>query len=479
MDLSGSTTKAFQKVIIAFLMLSYFQFGVPQHASGTGLQHDTVQKAPVLTLASVIEMALQSNRSLIGAEYGVEGRKLALVSAWSEFEWKLFPGADVGASDLHRRIGAGFTLGKKFSAGPMASLNPRVSNTQYERSDDDVGGEVGLMLTMPLLRGFGKAVNLNGVRTAEYALRTTNRFHYLAKINIVLATVGAVYDIVQQRELVDFYQEQTERFQRHAVMAKAKEKVGLATPIDAYRAEIRLQDARDSLNRAKEALRNAGGSLKLILASPLELAVQVVAPLDFKSLDINLEEAIAAALENRIDLKQAADDIQEARRASRVSENNLKPQLDLIANYSRTGSDIRLIDTFLPNEERWYVILSSSTDWSRTAEKAAYQQSLLTVKMANLNRWARIDSIQQEVRQQYDALQKAEGRMQIRNKQIDQARGKLALANVKFSHGMADNFDVIEAETELQTARVNWLAAKIEHIVGRYRLRGAMGTLIQ
>jgi outer membrane protein len=76
-------------------------------------------------------------------------------------------------------------------------------------------------------------------------------------------------------------------------------------------------------------------------------------------------------------------------------------------------------------------------------------------------------------------LQKTLERMQIRKDQIHQARGKLALAKIKFSHGMADNFDLIEAETELQQARSNFLAAQIEYIVGVYRLRAAMGTLIE
>lgn len=433
-----------------------------------------------LTLAAVIDMALATNRTLVGSAYGVEGRELGLESAHADFEWKLKPGLNAAANDDYRRIGAGVTLEKKIAMGPIASINPRVSRYRDDAGGDDtVGGEVQVTLTVPLLRGFGKTVNLDGVRAAEHSLRSAQRAYQLAKVNIVLSTVAAVYDIVQQRELVASYTEQTQRFYRHAVMAKSKERVGLATPIDTYRAEIRLQDARNELNRAKESLSNAGDRLKLILATPLETAFLVVAPMEFKSVDISLDQAIAAALENRVELQQAKDDIQEAARASRVSEHYLKPQLDLVAMYQRLQIDDDGVDPFGDGAEQWAVNLSSTTDWSRTAERAAYKQSLLGVRLARLNRWTRIDSIQQEVRQQFDALKKAEERMAIRNRQIDQARGKLALANVQFSHGMADNFDVIETETELQTARVNRLAATIDHIVGRYRLRAAMGTLIQ
>jgi outer membrane protein TolC len=291
----------------------------------------------------------------------------------------------------------------------------------------------------------------------------------------VLEAVAAVYNIVQQRELVNLYQAQASRFQGHAVVAGAREKIGLATPIDVYRAQIRLKDVQDNLNRAQEALRNAGDRLKIVLATPMEQAMEVVAPLDTQPVNISLAQAVETALEHRVELKQVEDDIEEAKRASRLSKNNLSPQLDMVTNYTRAGNDGF---SELP-EESWSVSLVSKTDWARTAEKAAYQQTLLTVRRARLNRSARVDTIKREVRQFYDALQKSQGRMQIRDDQIQQAGAKLALAKIKFNHGMADNFDLIEAETELQEARTNLLAAQVDYIVGIYRLRAALGTLIE
>jgi outer membrane protein len=434
----------------------------------------------VLTLTDVINLALHANRSLITSTYGVEYRKFSLDSAQSEFEWKLIPGADARATKDTSSIGAGVTVEKKFAQGPIAALSPKFVKINDDYADTgDYSGEFGISLTMPLLRGLGSEINLNSVRTAEYSLRTANRSHYLLKVNIVLEAVSATYDIVEQRELVHLYQAQTKSFQDHAVIAKTREKIGLATPIDVYRAEIRLKDAQDNLNRAHEALRSAGDRLKIVLATPLEQALQVVAPLEYQPLDITLEKAVTTALQNRVELKQVDDQIEEARRASRLAKNNILPQLDLVANYTRSGSDDQISRSMRLNEDFWTINLTTTTDWSRTAEKAAYQQALLAVKADELDRWTRIDGIKREVRQNIDSLIKAEERMQIRNEQIIQARGKLALAEIKFGNGMANNFDVIEAQTELETALVNLLAAKIEHIVGRYRLRAAMGTLIE
>jgi outer membrane protein len=75
-------------------------------------------------------------------------------------------------------------------------------------------------------------------------------------------------------------------------------------------------------------------------------------------------------------------------------------------------------------------------------------------------------------------LRKNKERIEIREEQIRQAEGKLALARVKFNHGMANNFDVIEAETELQRSRVDLLSVKTDYIVGTYNMRAVLGTLV-
>lgn len=436
------------------------------------------QTTSTLTLDDVIDLALRANRSLISSGYGVESQGLSVDVAQTEFEWKLFPHATAAATDEISRIGGGVTVEKKFTPGPVAAFNPEIVRNYGGDDTQTYGSRMGIALTMPLLRGLGSEINLNGVRVAQYSLRTAERSHYLVKVNTVIEAVAAVYNIVQQRELVELYQAQAKRFHSHAVMAGAREKIGLATPIDVYRAQINLKDAQDSLSRAQEALRSAGDRLKIVLAMPLEQAMQVVAPLVYQPLDISVAQAVETALQHRVELKQVDDDIEEAERASRLSKNNLLPHLDLVANYTRLENDDALAGATRMSEDFWSINLVSTTDWSRTAEKASYQQALLTVKRAMLNRSARVEGIKREVRQFYDALQKAEERMQIRNDQIDEATGKLALAKIKFGHGMANNFDLIEAENELQEARTNLLAARIEYIVNMYRLRAAVGTLI-
>jgi outer membrane protein TolC len=249
--------------------------------------------------------------------------------------------------------------------------------------------------------------------------------------------------------------------------------------MDVYRAQIRLKDTQDRLNRTQEALQGAQDQLKLILSFPVDKSLYVTAKMTYYPLMLTIEKALETAFENRMELDQAADEIENLERSSRVARHHIKPRLDLVGHYNHLGLEEPFESGSDTKENYWSIGLVSTTDWRRTSEKADYQRSLLAVKAAKLNRWTLIDTIRREVRQRFDALLKSEERMRIRKEQMQQAKGKLALAQVKFNHDMADNFDVIEAQTELQSARTNMLAAEIEHIVGRYHLRAVMGTLLE
>jgi len=427
-----------------------------------------------LTLNQAINLALQANRSLITSSFGLDSQTLSLNSSESVFDFTAVPQFNAGVTDSQKRAGAGVAFQKRFETGIEASVIPRIV-----RVEDQYSGEAGLSLKVPLLKGYGRDVNLDAVQGSRFSVRSSERSLFSAKVNVVVDTVSAVYAIIRQAELVDFYVVQADNMEAHAANAIMKEKVGLATPMDILRAEIRLKDIESSLAAAKEALSNAEDRLKLILAFPLEKRVAVKAPLSYDVLSIDLDEAVDTALANRVELEQYREDIDEAKRRSLVSKNSVLPQLDLVMDYGRYDDDRDFIQSMALEEERWSVFLEGSMDWSRTRQKNSFEQSLISIRTARLNYNVKKDDIVRQVRFQLESLKKAEENIRIRMQQRHQAEGKLAMANIKFNHGMTDNFDVIEAETDFLRASVDLLTAETAYIVGTYRMRSAMGTLIE
>ena len=249
--------------------------------------------------------------------------------------------------------------------------------------------------------------------------------------------------------------------------------------MDIYRAEIKLKGAQDGLSRAREALWDAKDRLKLILAFPMETDLNVSAPVHYKPIHIIMAEAVNIAISKRIELEQAADSVEEAKRRSVVAKGNTLPDLKLSLGYTKANYFDDESRTLYEDQDRWTVSLVNRSDWARTAEKATYRQSLLNVRTSQLNIDAKKDEIVRQVRRQIEALRKAEERIVLRKEQIKQAEGQLALAQIKFNHQMANNFDIIEAETELQQSQATLLSDKSEYIIGTYRMRAVLGTLIE
>jgi len=459
-------------VILVLLLFSISQNTFSQDHNSTSLNAvNTIS----LTLTEAIDFALRANRNLLQSGYGLQNQQLSLESTWSEFDIRVKPFSRAGVADGEGIIGGGVGFDKKFGSGIRASLSPGI-----EWADDQYTGTTGVSLGIPLLKGFGKKVNLDPVYGSQFSLRTAERTIYTSRVNVVLDTVFAAYDITKQTELVKLYAFQRDQLEGHATTARIKERAGLATPIDIYRAEIRQKDAESSLASSRESLSNAKDRLKLILSLSLEKDIHVSTPMTFEPVRITLDDAIKLALEHRVEIDQQQDSIAEARRNVDITKHNLLPRLDLVMDYERFGfSDQFREKVWFPGEDRWAFYLSSDTDWARTREKIAHRQSILNVKTVKLNLIQQEDEIKREVRRQLQALEKDLERIQIRRKQERQAEEKLALAKIKFNYDMADNFDVIEAETERQRAKVDLLSTETDYIIGTYRMRSVLGTLIE
>jgi outer membrane protein TolC len=404
----------------------------------------------------------------------LESSRLNLDVAESVFDVSVTPSTTAGVTDGESAFTAGVSLGKALYSGAVVSVAPELGF-----SDETYAGSVALALTVPLLRGRGEEFVRSGVRDSEFALRTDRRSYHLSRVAAVIGTVSGVYEILRLKDLEALYRAQISAMTFYAAASRIRKDAGLATPMDVYRAEIRLKDVEDSLSATLQSLGDAEENLKRLLAVDSARDLSVSAPREYESMGMETDEAVGLALASRIEMDQARDTLEERRRKASLARHNLLPQLDLQMGYRRYGSDQGSGGLTAFDEDRWTMSLVSTTDFARTAEKAAFRQSLIGIRNAELDLASLRDQITAEVKQALQVLEKNTERMDIRTEQIRQARGKLELSKVKYRHGMADNFDLIEAETEIQQAEANLLSVRTDYIVGLYQLRAVLGTLIE
>lgn len=462
------------------IVLVIFLLGVPETTWGGVLAPSVPSegKELVLGLADVMQRVRSGNRFLLQNELVIQGNRYARSTAEEAFDWKIQPVANLGFSkntdSSARSTGVSGMISKKSSLGIATTLSPSVAYVE----GGGVSSGVGLSLSVPLFRGFGKAYNYDTLYSADYALESSRRELSLAEVLKVLEAIRLSYEVVRQQSLKTMYRDQARRLQRHVVTIQLMERTGLGNQIDTYRVKIRQKDVQNQLAVARLAFKVALDRLKVLLALPSATVIRIEIPLTYEETKIGLVEAQEIASRHRLEREQSRSDLLEARRKSGVARERISPVLNLVASYRKNSFLEGLEGTQSFAGDYWSIGLRSDTDVARSSERAAYRQSLVTVRRRELQVENQDDLITIEVKKRLDALEKEAASIALRREQIVQARGKMRLAEIKFTHGMGNNFDFIEADGELLQARANLLRATVNYIVGQYQLRAGLGTLL-
>jgi outer membrane protein len=433
----------------------------------------------VLTLESAINIALSAQRRLGAAEGNVAQSEINVELAESDFDIKYTPKGDLGYSGGGREGRAGSTYGtgieifKKFTHGSSLSFFP-----SYTKTTDRHQTNLRATYTQPLLRGFGKEYTLAPLRQAQYSNRSALRNYYLAQVRLILQTIQGLYDVVRQESYAALEKESVGRIKKFCASTKMKEKIGLCDALDVYRAEIELKRAEDSLNQALDRLQDAKDSLRDTLALPLDREIKVDVPMEYQIMAISLEAAIATALEQRIEIDQVDDQLDEARRLQYMAKSNLKPELNVVVDYTSSGWDEAFTGAWTGKRDaKWGVGLQTSTDVGHVRERANYDQSMLNTAEAKRNAEQIRDNVILDVKRAMRALTRSHEKIMMQEEQIENSTKEFHLARVKFEHGLANNFDLIQAEKNLQSSKTGLVGAIIDHKVGQFKLLASLGML--
>lgn len=433
----------------------------------------------VLDIPAAINIAIGANRNLANSLDNVKQSQLSLELALSAFDVKITPSFDVGCigggnAGFGATVGGSLELCKKFSYGTRASVRPYITKDAHHYHSG-----VQAMIAQPLLRGFGKEFTLAPVYAAQFANRTAFRSAYSAGVDMVTRLIQAMYTVARTEEMLKLEMEAYERLKRFYTAIKVKEKIGMADSLDVYRTETEMKHAEDSIDNEKEAFEDAKDRVRELLALPLGKNITIVLEQDYSPLDPDVDQAIEAALANRIEIEQSLDRWKDTGRLTRIAENHLMPQLDLVLDFSNIGRDEIFTNSFTnERDSRWGVGFMTSTDWNKTAQQVAYQQSLFTKLTAERNYEQTQNIVIMEVKRAIRVLRRAGQKIELQKKQIHSSEGGLKLAKLKFDRGLANNFDVIQAEKTLRQALSSHLSAIIEHKIGEYRFLAAIGLLV-
>lgn len=313
--------------------------------------------------------------------------------------------------------------------------------------------------------------NIEKERSSEESLKAA-RFSYKdARETVVLAVGNAYLQSIAAKARVETAEAQVTTAQTLYDRTKDQQKAGLTPAIDALRAQVELQARQQQLIVARNELAKQNLTVARVigLAAGQEFVLTETAPyqeLTPQPLDIYLQQAYAS----RGDYQAALAQLRAAELSRRAAQAGHYPTVNVNANFGDIG--------VAPGQSNgtWQVmgginipIFAGNRVHSDVLEADA-QQKQARSQLGDLR--GRIDY---EVRTALLDLQAAADQVEVARSSVDLAEQALAQSRDRFSAGVADNLEVVQAQEAVAAAHESYIQSLYAHNLAKVELAYAIG----
>ena len=497
------------------------------------------QNAPplMLTLADALQVAARNSRDYQSGKEDVFRAALALDLEANDFRNLLFADAsteysmDYGGMEPARGLANTGTVSwqRKLKNGTLLTANFAIDLVRLLTPDraSSMGLAADATITIPLLRGAGRHIATEPLTQAErdvvYSLYVFARFKGSLAVRVASEYLSVLQQLDQVQNAEDNYRQlitstrrarrladagrlpqmQVDQAQQDELRARDRWiaaqqtyarrrdsfKITLGLPTDANvdldRAELkRLAQAPGSVGEAGPTTRPAGPATAPATVPSAEAPIELVQPTREGGgrLEMTAEKAVAIALDNRLDLRTALGQVNDAQRQVVIAADALRAGLTLVGTAdagSRRGlGSAGSPDAQLRPEKGVYTAgLLLDLPLERTAERNAYRNSYIALERATRSLQELEDQIKLQVRDDLRNLLQARESHVIQARAAELARRRVASTELFLEAGRAQIRDLLEAQEALVSAQNALTAAMVSYRVAELELQQDMGVL--
>lgn len=389
-----------------------------------------------ITLQEAIDIALENNYQLKQAENNKQLAEARVFSAKADF-----------LPNLNASFSGNVNVGRQFIQEDLSFA---------DRTTKGFGGSLNTGVTV--FNGFANIASLRQARAENQSATEENQ---RLKETVIFNTASRYLQVVLNEELLIIAQSTLQASRSQLEQIQAQVDVGSLPTVDLFNQEATV--ARDELTVIQRENTLAVSEAQLIRImqddsiTDIETEVPSVDELAIAPVDLNLNEMIDAALDNRSDFKAQQLAIQSNKQAQTIARANLLPSITASAGLSSRWSDqFRLPNPENPSE----TIIASFNDQFFDSQISRNIGFSLSIPI--FNRWNN--------RTNLDA-----SKIQLRNSQLE-------LDNVRFqiSEEVRQAYnDYTSIVKELESSQKSLIAAERAYETEQQRYEIGATTLIE
>lgn len=346
------------------------------------------------------------------------------------------------------------------------ALDKNESNSRNAILNPAYDGDVSLSVRQPLLRGAGTGVNRAAIRRAEIGVDRANFDLKGAVLDVVQSVESAYYNLAFAREQLTVRRLSLQLAEQLLEENRARRQTGVATDLDVLQAEVGVANARRGVLLAEQTVKDREDAL-LNLIGQFEFD-RPIGSVSFSFADVpavSFDASYQLARENDPFLASTAASIRQLEIDVRTAKNNRLPNLDVggAAGYNSRESSYSEASRRVWDGEgySWQVDLTLSVPWGFREEKARYRQALVSVNREE----ARLRQLDQnlvvQVRSAVRSVETNRASVEISALATQLSEQQYQLERARFDAGLSTSRRVLEAQDDLETARVNELQSRV------------------
>lgn len=334
-----------------------------------------------------------------------------------------------------------------------------------------------LSLQQPLFTGF----RLSSLRKAAAYNYNSTELEYDANTNDYAVKIyEAFWNFYNSEKIVELITEQLTGIKKHLADTKSFLENGLVTLNDVLKLEVQQSNIELKLIEAENnrdlARINFNRIIGLSLNADTEISATLLTPI---SENFSVNDLIREAKENRKEIKSLENKILGADEFVSAANAGWFPSLYLFGNLYYNKPNQRILPAKDEFRETWDVGVSLNWDlwnWGYTSSQSnqATELKLQTeTSLAQLN-----DVIETEVMREFLNYNKAIKKIDVANKNVEQAKENLRLTSDKYDQQLASSSDLIDAQTYLLEAETNLTTAMVSFEISKAKLEKAVGRKV-
>jgi outer membrane protein TolC len=312
-------------------------------------------------------------------------------------------------------------------------------------------------------------------RSAAESLKAAEYTYKDARELVVLVVGNAYLETIAGAARVDTAEAQLKTAQTLYDRAVDQQKAGVSPAIDTLRAQVELQSRQQQLITVRNDFAKQKLTLSRAIGLPLgqEYTLSDKAPYDALT-PPTLEECMQRAYASRADYQAALSEVRAAELARRAASAERYPTLDFEGDYGDIGvNPAKSNGTFRVAGTVTVPVFQGGRIHADVLEaEAALRQA--QQRLDDLR--GQIDS---DVRNALLDLNAAADQVEVARSSVDLAEQTLAQAQDRFSAGVTDNLEVVQAQESVASAHENYISSLYAHNLAKVELARSLGNAEQ